>query len=156
MLLDERAAQFRRIVGAQPLELVELAARIVERPAIVHLAQVNLGLKSQRMAKLIDGVGLTCAALLDYLSHAAQVSIQQIDLPPADQQPAAAVYPGAPIAKTRHEALKMTIVEFTGCCVKLFGRERRVGEVVKAEVDVGVGTCSAAGPGAAERDRLFR
>jgi hypothetical protein len=53
----------------------------IEWPAKVRFTCIDLVLKADRMAKLINGVDLTADAPVDHFAHASQVAIEKVVSP---------------------------------------------------------------------------
>src|ERR1039457_1697129 len=85
MLANQRDAKLFGILGDHRLEPSELSVAIEKRPAVVRLSGVNLILKSHRMTKLIDRVGLTGHASQDKLAHPLQIAIEEVHVIAVDQ-----------------------------------------------------------------------
>ena len=65
----------------------------------MNFARINLNMKSQRMAELVNAAWAPRDAVLDRLAHCANFTIKKIDMMAANLQPSSAVHAGSPIAK---------------------------------------------------------
>ena len=118
------------------LELSDRARRIEERTADVNFARVNLDVKSERMAELVDAARTPGDTVLDRLAHRANFTVKKIDVMAANLEPSAAVHRGSPIAERSHQAVAMTIVQFLRSRSQSRRREWMLAVVINSKIDI--------------------
>ncbi len=153
MFVDQRAAHPRRIRLHQLLKRREFSSRIVQRPAKVCFAGVDLILKTDRMAKLVDRIDFTADAIARPPRARALSRDRGYPRDASDQEPSAAVDAGAPCARQRDQAAGVAIVQVACGRLKLLDRKRCRRVVIYREIDIGIFARGATRARAAERHR---
>jgi len=104
------------------------------------------------MTDLIHGARAAGSAFVDCPADRADIAVEEINVAPIDDQPAAAVDPGTPLAESGYEPRLMPIVEFLGRAGKFIDRKWLLGFVVEADIDVGIRVRGCARTRSAEND----
>src|SRR6267154_443320 len=78
----------------------------------MRLPGINLILKPDRMAELIDGVDFAPDTSLDQVPYPAQVAIEKIYSMAPNRQPSATVDGRAPSAGRRYQAADVAVIKF--------------------------------------------
>jgi hypothetical protein len=112
--------------------------RIVKRTADVNLARVNLDMKSERMAKLVDAAWTPGDAILNRVANRATFAVKKIDVIAPHLEPSAAIHSGSPLAERSHQPVGMAIVEFLRSRSQSRNREWMLAVVVNSEIDIRV------------------
>src|SRR5712692_4265324 len=136
MFLHDRAPKRFRILRDLRLEPGDRGGRIEKRAADVNLARVNLHVKSQRMAELIEAARPAPDAFIDRFAHRANFAVQEIDVMAANFEPSAAIHTRSPFAKRSDQLRYMPIVQLLRGRSQSHRRERTRRVVVDSKIDI--------------------
>src|SRR5208282_3229232 len=112
MLAHGGGTKFFRILAHQGLEFGNRTGRCVERTADLNFARVDLHVKSERMAELIDAARTPGDAFLDRRAHRANFTVKKIDVMAPDFKPSSPVHRRSPFTERGHQSIRVTIVQF--------------------------------------------
>ncbi len=129
-------SKFFRIFADLGLESADRTRRIEKRTADVNLARVNLHVKSQRMAELINAARAPGDAFLDRLAHRANFTVKKIHVMAPNFEPSATVHRGSPFTERSHQSIAMTIVEFPRSRSQSCRREWIRAIVINPKIDI--------------------
>src|SRR5215471_6552297 len=102
----------------------------------MSLTKVDLVLEAQRVAKLVNSVGLALATPLDHFAYVFKVAIDEVDLMAVYGEPAAAIHPQTPVAESSHELRDAPVIQIASCDVQFLYGKRRIGIIVEPDVSV--------------------